>query len=417
MAVELDNFKNSIVLEADSRRAALESKEPRPKSIGRTFGLGNVICPREASMQQPALPITQFLAFRRKIYHIPFLGYLIKLIVSISRLPIRLEQLYKAQEHLLTIESKQAETVKLVTALQQSQTQLREFCFFLESEIQVLKGLNHETRTESEKLRREFGRIIQGLQERVTGLTRSLVETPPRGTDQPKDRANPPPIIQPSMIPDSFYQALENRFRSSPESLKQHFAEYDSFLPESTETKLAIDLGCGRGDWLDYLNEKGFDVLGVDTNHVALEETKQKGIAVRNEDGLIFLGEAADKSADVLSCFHLVEHMEPGQILTLIERAYRVLRPNGILIIETPNPENITVSSCNFYTDPTHKRPIPPPLLGFMLESVGFQQLDCIRFNPACEEYAGRDPFIRFASRWFSIGQDYAIIAQKPEYN
>jgi O-antigen chain-terminating methyltransferase len=39
--------------------------------------------------------------------------------------------------------------------------------------------------------------------------------------------------------------------------------------------------------------------------------------------------------------------------------------PGGLLILETPNPENLVVGACTFWYDPTHIRPLPPAMMRF----------------------------------------------------
>lgn len=60
----------------------------------------------------------------------------------------------------------------------------------------------------------------------------------------------------------------------------------------------------------------------------------------------------------------------------------RVLRPGGFLLIETPNPENVLVSSNYFYLDPTHRHPIPPQLMHLIFEWHGLDRIETHYLHP-----------------------------------
>ena len=166
---------------------------------------------------------------------------------------------------------------------------------------------------------------------------------------------------------EKFYRALEEKFRGSEEEIKRK----NSIYLELIKKDKILDLGCGRGEFLKLLKEKGFkELIGVDLNPQMTKEIKN--IKIYNEDIIEFLKKLENKSFNVIVSFHLVEHIEFEKVLELIKEAFRVLSDDGILIIETPNPENIKVATQNFYIDPTHKNPIPIELLKFSFEYFGF---------------------------------------------
>ena len=107
--------------------------------------------------------------------------------------------------------------------------------------------------------------------------------------------------------------------------------------------------------------------IGLDTNPSMVERALDQNLSMVQQDAISYLQETGSKF-DVISAFHLIEHLETEDWQSLIQLAYQSLNKSGILILETPNPENFGVSSVGFYIDPTHKRPIPPDLLGFEAE-------------------------------------------------
>src|SRR5439155_1235088 len=87
-------------------------------------------------------------------------------------------------------------------------------------------------------------------------------------------------------------------------------------------------------------------------------------------------------SVGAVTCFHVVEHLPFADVIHLLSEMMRVLRPAGLAIIETPNPENLRVGACDFYLDPTHRNPVPPAMLEYVVRSRGFADVEVIRLHP-----------------------------------
>ena len=144
--------------------------------------------------------------------------------------------------------------------------------------------------------------------------------------------------------------------------------------------KPMLDIGCGRGEWMLELKRNNFTVLGVDLNPAMADAARAQGLQVVLADAVAHLDSLEPASLSVVSAFHLVEHLPFEQILILVDAAFRALMPGGLLIIETPNPENLVVGACTFWYDPTHIRPLPPAMLRFYVESAGFAPVRTARF-------------------------------------
>jgi SAM-dependent methyltransferase len=211
-----------------------------------------------------------------------------------------------------------------------------------------------------------------------------------------------------------FYRAFEDEFRGDRELIKSRLYVYREFLeplidiyPESQ----AIDLGCGRGEWLELMGELGFSAQGVDLDDGMLDACRGIGLQVRLEDALDCLIQLPDESQSVVSGFHLAEHIPFDDLQILVEESLRVLKPAGLLILETPNPENIVVGSSSFYMDPTHERPIPPLLLAFLPDYYGFERTTVVRLQEAAG-LAIREN-IALIDVLKGVSPDYAVVAQK----
>ncbi len=213
---------------------------------------------------------------------------------------------------------------------------------------------------------------------------------------------------------DGFYRAFEGRYRGSRELISTRLTAYLPFVkpllavyPSAT----AIDLGCGRGEWLELLSETGFKPTGVDLDSGMLEACFERRLQVEQGDALAYLSALPDESHAVVSAFHFVEHVSFDQLRTLVAEALRVLKPGGLLIMETPNPENIVVATRNFYLDPTHQRPIPSMLLAFVAEYAGFARVKTLRLQES-KELVNRDD-VTLQDVFSGASPDYAVVAQK----
>ncbi|MDF3095873.1 methyltransferase domain-containing protein [Burkholderia anthinoferrum] len=214
---------------------------------------------------------------------------------------------------------------------------------------------------------------------------------------------------------DSFYRAFEDQHRGSRELIKSRLAKYRPFIaPLATlyPGGKAFDLGCGRGEWLELMGESGFAAIGVDLDGDMLEACRERGLSVFQGDAIEYLAALDANSHALVSAFHVVEHVSFEQVRRIVSEALRVLKPGGLLILETPNPENIVVAGCNFYLDPSHVRPIPSELLSFVGEYAGFARVKRIRLqeSPALQEEGARAHLMDVLG---GVSPDYAIVAQK----
>ncbi len=211
---------------------------------------------------------------------------------------------------------------------------------------------------------------------------------------------------------DNFYRAFEDKFRGPRELIKSRLRVYLPFatpLRDLLDHAAAVDLGCGRGEWLELLREYGYDAQGVDIDEGMLEACRERGLAAHQREALNFLHELPDASQAIVSGFHIVEHIPFENLKLLVREAMRVLQPGGLLILETPNPENLVVATSGFYVDPTHQRPIPSQLLAFLTQHAGFKRNKVLRL----QEPLHADSKPTLLSVLNGVSPDYAIVAQK----
>lgn len=184
----------------------------------------------------------------------------------------------------------------------------------------------------------------------------------------------------------NFYRDFEQAHRGGRNNIATRLSVYQPLVNwlalQGSNTPAALDLGCGRGEWLELLQHGGWAVTGVDTDAAMLEEAKLAGVAdVHVNDALIYLGQCQAETFDLVSLFHVAEHVPHPYLVELLQEAKRVLKPRGMLLLETPNPENLAVGAHHFYLDPTHARPIPMGLALFCAQHCGMAESHILRMN------------------------------------
>ena len=218
-----------------------------------------------------------------------------------------------------------------------------------------------------------------------------------------------------SLFPDHFYRAFEDRHRGSRELIRQRLLVYLPFVKPLAALNPALpvlDIGCGRGEWLELLSDQGIAACGVDTDDGMLAACLERGLKVVSVDALAHLASLPSGSLLAVTGFHIAEHLPFDGLQSLFAQAFRVLVPGGLLILETPNPENLLVGSANFYIDPSHQRPLPSQLLSFLAEHQGFAPVWLLRLQE--EERLAKGGAASLYDVLANVSPDYAIVAQVP---
>ena len=144
-----------------------------------------------------------------------------------------------------------------------------------------------------------------------------------------------------------------------------------------------VDLGSGRGTFLELMREHGIGAYGVDLDPRMVAESAQRGLEATEGDALDHLRAQPDRSIDGVHARHVAEHVLPGELVSLLREARRALKPGSPIVFVTPNPATLTVGGSSFWLDPSHVRPIPPELFRFYLEVEGFVDVAIRTFEPS----------------------------------
>ncbi len=247
----------------------------------------------------------------------------------------------------------------------------------------------------------------------------------------PSDSIHLRSIAQEMMqLRDQLYVSFEDQFRGTRDEIRERSRIYLPIIREAgagSEDRPILDIGCGRGEWLELLAKEGLGAEGVDTNRVMVARCQELGLHVTEGDSLVYLHSLPDSSVGAVTGIHIVEHLPYEALLTLLSETMRVLKPSGVAIFETPNPENLIVGACHFYLDPTHKHPLPPETLKFLATSKGFARVQIIyrptpieseMAKPISDDTSPTGARVEFLSnlvgKWLMGPLDYAIIGWKP---
>ena len=133
-----------------------------------------------------------------------------------------------------------------------------------------------------------------------------------------------------------------------------------------------LDIGCGRGEFLDLLRQQGVRARGLDINHEMVEVCRQRGLDASEGDALGYLRGLADESLGGIFAAQVVEHLEPDYLVRLLQRAGEVLRPGGVLVLETVNVACWFAFFQSYVRDITHVRPLHPETLAYFVRASGF---------------------------------------------
>jgi SAM-dependent methyltransferase len=184
-----------------------------------------------------------------------------------------------------------------------------------------------------------------------------------------------------------------------------------------------LDLGSGRGTFLELMKEHGVGAYGVDLDERMIATARSRGLEVEEADAVAHLREVADGSLDGLYARHLAEHILPGELVEILRQCRRVLAPGSPVVFVTPNPATLTVGAHTFWMDPGHLRPIPAELFRFLLEVEGYREVEVVTFEPTeglqkLREEGVADGAMRENVRRLNEllygDRDYAVIGRTP---
>jgi SAM-dependent methyltransferase len=173
-------------------------------------------------------------------------------------------------------------------------------------------------------------------------------------------------------VVDSYkYVGFEDRFRGSQDDIRARLEPYVAMFRGASDV---LDVGCGRGEFLDLLRADGITARGLDLNHEMVEVCRERGLDVSEGDLVGYLDSLPDSSLGGLIAVQVVEHLEPAYLMRALDLAYHKLRPGSRIVLETINPACWFAFFASYIRDLTHVRPIHPETLQYLLTASGFER-------------------------------------------
>jgi len=225
-------------------------------------------------------------------------------------------------------------------------------------------------------------------------------------------------IVIKDFSPEQYsYFAFENTFRGSRSTIKSRQSRYINYILEAytkTHGAYLLDIGCGRGEFIEILSEHNIPVKGIDINEENINICSEFGLNAELADALTYLKSVKNNSLIGITAFQVVEHLNNDYLIELIKVSFQKIKEGGIIVLETVNPLSL-YSLRNFYIDLTHRNPIPSDTLKFLVEAAGFVNVKVDFSSPVPDEIklSGNDDNVKKLNDLLFGYQEYAIIANK----
>ncbi len=236
-----------------------------------------------------------------------------------------------------------------------------------EAQASVIATTTNHTEQIVEEVRKHLEAEINTAKRDLDNIRRTVV------TQSTATNTTPSLPQAPIIIDDALYISLEDHFRGDKETVYQRQLQYLPYISDIVSDKFPlIDLGCGRGEWLQVLKENHITARGIDSNTACVAECTENSLSASLGELLDALTQLPDASCGAITLFQVLEHLPFDVVVNVLREARRVLVPGGVFIGEVPNSETLRVGASTFWIDPTHQRPLFPAVLAFLASSVGF---------------------------------------------
>ncbi len=259
--------------------------------------------------------------------------------------------------------------------------------------------------------------LVERLHEEITvlgGLVDRLAQREPLGVAV---RAEVEAKVPAAMAGAS--RNFIDAFRGPRSEIVGRVSEYVPLLAGAAPV---LELGCGRGELLEALRSAGVEARGVDADPAMVAACRQLGLAAKEGDALDALRACKRGSLGGVTALHLFEHLSAAVWMSIVEGAAAAMRSGGLLLVESPNPDSLRVGAGLFWLDPTHRVPVHPQAVAFVMRALGLEVVETRLLHPfppdqALEDPSQPGPVRELAGRldaWLSGPRDFMVLARKP---
>ncbi len=341
--------------------------------------------------------------FLKKIYYffskerlkrIPFLGYLLRWLYNLLRLNNIKFKVFNQQEQINDLNAK----INLAQEkIQELISENKKLANDLTSQKDKLTQIDQEQSFKAYKYASDnFIKQSLFFNQKIDTFLKKLKNTPNLNIQNIKKESK-------THLLDQYYLEFENTFRGSRQYIINRYTPYLNYLDKDITT--ALDIGCGRAEWVQLLQKEGINAFGIDQNQAMIHLAKSEGVKnVFSKDAFEYLASVDQNKFDLITSFHVIEHISYEILLDFLLEIKRVLKPKAKLLLETPNPLNLQVSTYEFYKDPTHLNPLPSDIIKFLLEFLGFKEIKVIYLHSLSND--------EHLCKNMNEAQDYLILAK-----
>ena len=355
--------------------------------------------------------------FRTMLLNIPFLGYIVRSITILASLPKMMDRHLELETKVETKASKQQLKDMIEELDNKTKQQLKDMIEELDNktkqqlkekayikDLEMYQNSISYAKKEIEISKQNIQSLVEEIRKRVPSKELEQLQAIVK-----EEKHNF----------DSLYVSFEDQFRGSKQEIKEKLKVYMPYIKDISDRAInrddikILDVGCGRGEWLELLKESGFkNIKGIDLNRVMVSISQSQNQDVECIDVLEYLKTQSDETLTIITGFHIIEHLPFETLMALFRESFRVLKKGGMIIYETPNPRNILVGASDFYLDPTHINPIHPSTLKFLVIQTGFIQVQSLILDKGKLVDFDLLAFDELKD-YIDIGRDLAVIGYK----
>lgn len=201
------------------------------------------------------------------------------------------------------------------------------------------------------------------------------------------------------------YLNFEDKFRGSKSVITNRQKPYIKYF---LNKKNILDIGCGRGEFLQLLEQEDVTCLGIDNNQEMISLCQKNGLNVRNRGLFEYLNSCQNNTHGGITAFQVIEHIKTNKIPEFVYLCFKKSKKNGVVIVETINPHCLQALA-NFWADLTHQKPIVPLTLKHIFKEIGFSKAIIVGrtpVHPDAKDFKINPPDL-------TVYGDYAIVATK----
>jgi SAM-dependent methyltransferase len=295
--------------------------------------------------------------------------------------------------------------------------QMREFAMAVTDALDAVLGL---LEAPGSHVQRGLVEQLDAVLERMAQLERSAVDGAGRVDIELRERVARLEQLEARRQFTPWYgnDRFEETFRGTRDELREHYRDLALWFQGSDPV---VDIGCGRGEFLELLGEAGVKATGIEIDPKLVAAARARQLDVEQDDAISRLASETDTALGGVSLLQVVEHLSPQEVVDLVVLSADKLRPGGKMLIETVNPQSLFVFAHSLYIDPTHARPVHPAYLEFLFREAGFALVETQWRSPTpaehvLEEVPGEEDTahgrnVRRLNNLLYGPQDYAVLA------